>query len=74
MNKPDFDYSKLRGRIVEKFGSVSAFSRHLGVLPQQINPKLLGQKGITTKDILEWCEALDIEVSDIGVYFFALKV
>lgn len=74
MNRPEFDLSKLRGRIVEKFGSVSAFSRYIGKSPQQINPKLKGRKSITPRDIVDWSRALDIEVGDIGVYFFAPKV
>lgn len=69
-----FDYSKLRGRIVEKYGSASGFAEELGVLVQQISPKLTNKKSITKKDILVWSEKLEIPIDDIGAYFFTPKV
>lgn len=69
-----FDYSKLRGRIVEKFGSETKFAEELGMSIQQISPKLTNKKTITKKDILTWSEKLEIPVSDIGLYFFTLRV
>jgi len=69
-----FDLSKLRGRIVEKYGSDGNFADALGILPQQLSPKLTGKTGITKEDIVEWCELLEIPVEKIGVYFFTLKV
>ena len=74
MNKIEFDLSKLRGRIVEKYGTYTAFADALDIPPQQLSPKLNGKTAITKEDIVEWCPMLDIGIEEIGVYFFALKV
>lgn len=74
MKKYEFDFSKLRGRIVEKYGSCSAFADKLGISPQQLTPKLTGKTGITREDVVEWSEALGISIDKIGVYFFTQKV
>lgn len=65
-----FLYSKLRGKIVEKFGSISAYANELGVPKQTLSKKLTGKVGFTKKDILKWCEELDISIEEIGIYFF----
>ena len=74
MNKLEFDLSKLRGRIVEKYGNNTAFADALNISPQQLSPKLTGKVAITKEDIVEWCPLLDIGIEEIGVYFFVLKV
>lgn len=68
-----FDYSKLRGRIIEKFGSIRGFANHLDLQEQLVGKKLLNQVKISQPDIIKWSEALDIDQNDIGVYFFKLK-
>lgn len=65
------DYSKLRGRIVEKYGSIRAFSEATGMSRVQISHKLNGRTDFYTRDILKWCKLLDIAPEDIHVYFFA---
>lgn len=71
-----FDYSKLIGRIIEKFGSRKAFAEACGLSENSISKKLSGKMGITTNDIIKWSspELLDIATSDIPEYFFTLKV
>lgn len=68
------DYSKLRGRIVEKYRNNRAFADALGVSPNTICNKLSGKKNITINDINKWSELLDIDIDDVGHYFFAHKV
>ena len=70
-----FDYSKLNGRIVEKFGSQRAFAKALGKSEVIISRKLCGKAGITTRDIATWSsdEFLDIPGDQIGDYFFKVK-
>ena len=69
-----FDTSKLRGRIIEKFGSQTAFAeavhRSLSFISQYLN----GKKMLDQKTIDEWSNVLDISASDIDVYFFNKKV
>jgi hypothetical protein len=69
-----FDFSKLRGRIVEKFRSVSNFAKEIGESPQAVSGKLTGQRAMTKNDIIKWCKPLEIELNEIGEYFFTLKV
>ena len=71
-----FDYSKLIGRIVEKFGSRKAFAEACGFSENTISQKLSGKMSITTNDIVRWSEPelLDIANDDIPQYFFANKV
>lgn len=71
-----FDYSKLIGRIIEKFGTRRAFAEAIGISENSMSQKLSNKMAITTDDIKEWCkpEFLDISCDKIGVYFFTLKV
>ena len=74
MNKPEFDYGKLRGRIVEKFGSQKNFSSKIHISAGTLSQKLTGLKCFTQVEIFRIASALDIENADISSYFFALKV
>ena len=71
-----FDYRKLIGRIIEKFGTRRAFAEAVGISENSMSQKLSNKMAITTDDIKEWCkpEFLDIPCSEIGVYFFTPKV
>lgn len=66
-----FNYSKLKGRIIEKYGSMTNFSEKLGVSKQALSRKMNGKISFSRNDILKWCELLDIDQSEIGIYFFA---
>jgi len=66
-----FKYNKLRGRIVEVFGTQAEFSKHIGQSEQIITAKLKGRSKFTQDNIISWSEALNIDQSDIGSYFFA---
>lgn len=67
-------FNKLRGRIVEKFGSVKRFCEETGICRVTLNNKLSGRTVFTADDITKICDALDIDVAEIGDYFFAEKV
>jgi len=71
-----FDYSKLIGRIIEKFGSRRAFASAYGISENAMSLKLTNKMGITTDDIIAWIapEFLDIPEEEIHAYFFKLKV
>lgn len=66
-----FKYAKLRGRITEKFGTESRFAEALGVSLIIVSRKLTGKCGFSSKDILKWCEVLEIPLKEVGSYFFA---
>lgn len=69
-----YDFSKLKGRIIEKFDSYSAFSEFLGKNPSHVSNFLSGRQKFSQKRIQEWCEALDIPQEEIVFYFFTIKV
>ena len=70
----EYDYSKLTGRIIEKYGSRCNFASKLGVARQTVENKLHGKTGFSRNDIHKWSEALEIEKNDYLAYFFAQKV
>lgn len=73
---PDFDYSRLRGRIVERYGSVSSLcvAKHLST--STLGDRLNGKRAFRDHDIFLLCapDCLDIKAEDIGTYFFKEKV
>lgn len=71
-----FDYSKLRGRIIEKFGSIKAFAEAYGLTPVTMSNKLNGKVSVSTDDIVRMSapEFLDIPPSEYHTYFFTPKV
>lgn len=71
--KMEYDYSKLRGRIVEKFGTIRAFAKAYGISYVSMSAKLNGRVAISPKDIdkMSTPEMLDIQPCDYHLYFFA---
>lgn len=65
-----YNYSKLKGRIIELFGSQTAFAEHLGRNDAYVSRYLSGSASFTQKVIELWREALQISIEDIGHYFF----
>ncbi len=69
-----YDYSKLLGRIIEKFGTRSKYARAFGLSERSMSLKLTGQRPFKQPEIQKSCELLDINASEIPSYFFAIKV
>lgn len=72
MEKIKFDYSKLKGRIIEKCGSQKAFAEEMGMSKSTISIKLQGQTFFSQSQIFRAAKVLDIDPERIGAYFFAL--
>lgn len=73
MVKNEFDNSRLRGRIIEKYGNAQHFSEVIRSNPTTVS-RLLNNKQIWTREVIEtWRVALEIEVSQIGYYFWFRK-
>lgn len=66
----NFEYRKLRGRIIEKFGSQGKFAEFLNVSEVTVSNKLRGVTQFSQDDIVNWCEALEIPLDEAGAYFF----
>ena len=69
-----FDYNKLRGRIVEKFGNQSEFANAMGLSERTISFKINGKRPRKQEDILKAIQILGLTDDDIQDYFFTLKV
>lgn len=68
--KPIFDYSVLRGRIVEKFGSLESFAAALKMTATTLGRKMSNKSYWSQSEILAACYLLEILASDIPRYFF----
>lgn len=66
-------YKKLRGRIVEKYDTQQNFAKEIGLSMQSVSRKMRGASGFSQKDIITWCEALDIDLKDAGLYFLCCE-
>lgn len=70
----EYDYSKLRGRIVEIFGSVRAFSEALGISYAATLDYLGNRTKFNQRSIERWNELLRIDIADAVPYYFTRKV
>ena len=69
-----FDYCKLRGRIVEKYGTQGNFAKANKMSDRSMSLKLNNGIGFSQKEIVSWCNQLDIPIDSIPTYFFTRKV
>lgn len=69
-----FDYSKLRGRIVEIFLTQSAFATAMNWSERTLSLKMTGQRMWKQNDICKAVDLLKIDEADIPLYFFTTKV
>lgn len=73
-SSPTFNLSKLRGRIVEKFGVQSAFAEKMGMSESTLSFKLSNKSYFTADEVYRACSLLDIELGDVKDYFFTVAV
>ena len=69
-----FNYSKLIGRIAEKYGTRRAFAAALGMTDAALSSRLNNQVPFKATEIAKICALLDIADEAIPEYFFTLKV
>ncbi len=62
-------YNKLKGKIIEIYGTVKEFSFYMNLTPDTIYSKLKGKSIWKTNEILLCCKLLLIPESDIALYF-----
>lgn len=74
MDRVIFDYSKLKGRIIEKLGSQKIFAERLGVSDATMTSKLTGKTYFSQDEILKAINILAIEPGRTTDYFFTAKV
>lgn len=64
------DRLKLRGRIIERFGTLGRFSEAAGVSRVTISSVLGGKSIPRLNTMKKWCELLGIERDEIGPFFY----
>ena len=69
-----FDYSKLRGKIVEKFGSQSEFSKAMGCSERTLSLKLTGKRSWKQPEICKALSILGLSDNDVKEFFFTPEV
>ncbi len=66
-----YTYDKLRGKIIEKYGSQEKFAEVIGISSNSMSKKMNGKTGFSQKDIVKWSSLLGIGESEFAVYFFS---
>ena len=74
MEKIVFDYSKLKGRIVEKCGSQKAFADRMNMSEATMCSKISCNTYFSQGEIARAIEILEIEQGRVTAYFFTTKV
>lgn len=69
-----FDYSKLRGKIVEIFNTQSCFAIAMGWSERTLSLKMNGIRAWKQPDICQAVKLLGLSDEDIPAYFFTIKV
>ena len=69
-----YDYSKLLGRIKEKYGTRENLVKKITISSTSLNLRLNNKLRFDQQDIKELSMALDIEEEEIPDYFFKEKV
>ena len=70
--KYEYDYSTLRGRIIEKCGSMKRFAELLGQSNRTVSLKMQNEVRFSQDDIASSIEILELD--EVRPYFFKLKV
>ncbi|WAW14645.1 DUF739 family protein [Peptostreptococcus equinus] len=65
-----WDYSKLLGKIKEKYGTQDKFAKELGMSATTLNLKLNNKLEFTQKQMFLACDLLNIDRSKTNDYFF----
>lgn len=69
-----YDYSKLEGKIIEKFGTRESFAKALGITTKSISDKLNNKTIWKQPEISKAKDLLSISGAETDSYFFKYKV
>ena len=70
----EFDFSKLVGRIIEKFGTRAAFAAAAGYTESALSYRLNNKVKFSLPEMYLIIQLLEIDPADISLYFFTPKV
>ena len=68
------NYSRLKGRIVEKFGNQKNFAKAMNWSEKTLSKKINGDVFWRQTDICKALRLLDLTVNDVQEYFFETEV
>lgn len=68
------DFSKLSGKIVEKFGTQYNFAIAMGLSERSLSLKLNNKVGWKADEMEKAINLLNLSINDIPLYFFAPNV
>lgn len=68
-----FNYSKLKGRIVEKYGFMRAFVKELPFTDMAMANKMQGRTAFKNDEIVLMARLLEIPKEEIADYFFCVE-
>ena len=69
-----FDYSFLKGRIVEIYGNQEKFAEKLGISRQSLSQKMTQRTQWKQKEICRSISLLSLDSTEVVSCFFTLKV
>jgi hypothetical protein len=69
-----FNYSKLLGRIVERYGTRGRFAAAMDLSDSVMSSRLTQDTYFSMEEIIRAVDLLGIAVDEIGLYFFTLAV
>lgn len=69
-----FNYSRLKGRIIEKFGNQKNFAKAMNWSQKTLSKKINGDVFWRQTDICKALRLLDLTVNDVQEYFFETEV
>ena len=69
----EYDYSKLSGKIVEKYRTRGAFADALGITLESLSKKLSNKADFKQSEIRKSCSLLKIPLRETGAYFFTQR-
>lgn len=69
----EYDYCKLQGKIVEKYGTQSNLANAMKLSERSLSLKLNSHINFKQSEILLLCELLKIPKNELQTYFFKLK-
>ena len=69
-----FDFSKLTGKIKEQYKNRDEFCEKINLSANSLSKKLNNKVPFTSPEIYRIVEVLGIDIKEIHVYFYTLKV
>jgi hypothetical protein len=70
MSDPIFDYSKLRGRIRQVFGTQDRYADAIGLGRVSVSKRLNNQMEFSQPEMFDSARVLGFDISEIPLYFF----